>query len=470
MANIPRVMIAAPSSGSGKSVIAAGLMEIFSRQFCVQAFKVGPDYIDPMYHTAATGRVSRNLDTWMLSPQVAMKIFFHAAQGASLNVIEGVMGLFDGYDSDPYNGSSAYLAILLQCPLILVLDCSKMSGSAAAVAHGMNTFSKSLHLSGVICNRVGSESHAQWLKKAIEEYASVPVLGMIPNLPALRIPERQLGLFTVAENPTTAKEFLRQAATALSQHLELDRILAIARSAPPLPTPDDLTVSKLASEPIAKLAVARDEAFCFYYEDNLELLRRAGARIIYFSPLKDESLPEGVDGIYFGGGYPELYAAQLNRNGRLRKQILGCIQQQMPVYAECGGLMYLTDGIICDQGRIPMTGALPGWCELNDQLTMGYREVTTLQPTLLAESGGKLRGHEFHYSHWLSVHAQSAAYQISSRRADSEPKLEGFASQNVLASYVHLHFAQDPQLAQRFVERCRAWKCAQHSMLGGNHR
>ncbi|MEN6392253.1 MAG: cobyrinate a,c-diamide synthase, partial [Anaerolineaceae bacterium] len=197
MVNFPRVMIAAPSSGSGKSVIASSLMEIFSRQFCVQAFKVGPDYIDPMYHTAATRRASRNLDTWMLSPEDVMRIFFQAAQGATLSVIEGVMGLFDGYDSDPYNGSTAFLAIILSCPLILVLDCSSMSGSAAAVVHGMNTFSNSLHLSGVICNRVGSESHGQWLKKAIEEYTSVPVLGLIPNLPALQIPERHLGLFTV---------------------------------------------------------------------------------------------------------------------------------------------------------------------------------------------------------------------------------------------------------------------------------
>lgn len=469
MEYFPRVMIAAPSSGSGKSVIASGLMEIFSRQTCVQAFKVGPDYIDPMYHTAATGRSSRNLDTWMLSPQAVMRIFFQAAQGASLSVIEGVMGLFDGYDSDPYNGSSAFLAILLKCPLILALDCSSMSGSAAAVVHGMNTFSNSLHLSGVICNRVGSESHGQWLKKAIEEYTSIPVLGLIPNLPALRIPERHLGLFTVAENPSKAKEFLGRAAIALSQHLDLDRILAIANSAPPLSIPNELAVNKPASEPIVRLAVAQDEAFCFYYEENLELLRRAGAQIIPFSPLKDECLPEDVDGIYFGGGYPELYARQLNQNGRLKKQIRDCIRQQMPVYAECGGLMYLTDGIICDQGRIPMVGALPGWCELSDRLTMGYRDVVTLQPTLLAGSRVRLRGHEFHYSHWQTGHTQTAAYQISSRYANPEPELEGFASQNVLASYIHLHFAQNPQLAQNFVEHCRAWKFARHSRIREDH-
>jgi cobyrinic acid a,c-diamide synthase len=459
MMNFPRVMIAAPSSGSGKSMIATGLMAAFSKRFPVQGFKVGPDYIDPMYHTAATGRPSRNLDSWMLTPKTIRQIFVRASQGASLSVIEGVMGLFDGHGSDPYVGSSAALAGLLESPVILVLDCSKMSGSAAAVVHGMNTFSSSLRLAGIICNRVGGNGHGRWLKEAIEKYTSIPVLGTIPQLPSLIIPERHLGLFTVSESPSAAKEFIRQATKVLSQYLDLERILAIAEAAPLLSAPDQPEDETTVPEPVIRLAVARDEAFCFYYEDNLEALQRCGAQIVPFSPLKDKRLPAEISGIYFGGGYPELYAEQLGRNSALCQQVRDYCQQQMPIYAECGGLMYLTEGIRYEENRYQLVGILPGWCEISKRLYMSYREFETLQPTLLAGMGTKLRGHEFHYSRYCQpVELQHAAYRVLQGSGDYPLMVEGYAKQNLLASYIHVHFAQDSQLARNFVERCRAWK------------
>ncbi len=456
--NRPRIMITAPSSGSGKSVISIALMSAFSRKESVQGFKVGPDYIDPMYHTLATGRPSRNLDTWMLPPDQVTQIFSDASSTTSLSIIEGVMGLFDGHGADPFDGSSASIAELLKCPVILVLDCAKMSGSAAAIVHGLTTFHPSLKLSGVICNRVGSETHASWLKEVIEKYTCVPVLGCIPRLQELQIPERHLGLFTVAEQPTTANKFIDQAADIISRYVDLTYLRKMAEDAQGFELPGNLPSSNSQPEPDVRLAVARDEAFCFYYEENLDELRRNGAQIIPFSPLTDTRLPDDIDGIYFGGGYPELYAEVLSGNQPLIRQIIEYSRQGMPVYAECGGLMYLTQGIIEDEKRHPLTGILPGWCEMGTRLTMGYREVTTNRETLIGPAGLHLRGHEFHYSVWKLDDHHFSAYSVSpgNKAADSIP--EGYANDNLLASYIHLHFSRDGQLAHNFVNRCRDWK------------
>ena len=456
MNDFPRIMVCAPASGSGKSVIATGLMAAFSKQMKVQAFKAGPDYIDPMYHTLASGRPCRNLDTWMLSAQQVQTLFKHAAMGVGLSVIEGVMGLFDGVGSDPFSGSSAELAGLLQCPVLLVLDCSKMSGSTAAVVHGFHTFNPSLPLAGVICNRVGSEVHGQWLKEAIEKYNSIPVLGCIPRLTALQVPERHLGLFTVAEEPASAGKFIEQAAEAAAQYLDLESILALAHNAPPMAALAETTMQ--GSEPEIRLAVARDEAFCFYYEDNLDILRQNGAQIVPFSPLKDDRLPEGICGIYLGGGYPELYAGQLSQNGEMRRAIKTNSQKGMPVYAECGGLIYLTEGIRDGQGCYPLAGVLPGWCEMGEKLKMGYRDVEVLRPNLLAAAGTRLKGHEFHYSSWQAGGPAKPAYRVFRRNDPSTTGVDGYAGGNILASYIHLHFVQDAGLAQNFIKNCRLWK------------
>lgn len=460
-ADYPRFMISAPSSGSGKSVITAGLMRAFSQSMRVQGFKVGPDYIDPMYHTAATGRPSRNLDSWMLAPETNRQIFARATEDADLAIIEGVMGLFDGFASNPSVGSSAEMAKLLSCPVIAVIDCGKMSGSAAAIAKGLDSLDPALRLSGVICNRAGSPNHAEWLKEAIEQYAELPVLGTIPKLDALKIPERQLGLHTVAENPQEAMRFLDGAANVVTEHLDLDKILQIARNAADFafrqPPQTNISPTKV------RLAVALDQAFCFYYEDNLDALRDAGAEIIFFSPLKDRHLPEDIAGIYLGGGYPELYAEQLSQNTSLLHEIYQAIAENMPVYAESGGLIMLTEGIHTQAGDFAMVGALPGWAETGKHLTMGYRLVHVRENTLLACANDELRGHEFHYSTWESPTVWHCAHEIAPRRQSENTQKDGWVRKNLLASQVHLHFLQDKALASRFVNTCLKWR------LGNNH-
>ena len=458
MSNIHRLMIAAPASGSGKSVIASGLMAAFSQRFSVQGFKVGPDYIDPMYHTAATGRPARNLDTWMLSPRAVKSIFIRASKDASLSIIEGAMGFFDGYGSDPFLGSSASIACLLKVPVILVIDCSKMSGSAAAIVHGFHTFCETPQLAGVICNRIGSRHHSQWLIEAIEKRNHIPVLGCIPRLAELQIPQRHLGLYTVAERQETIAEFLEQAGRLLSTYVDLERLLKIAGMAAPLPDEDECEPEALLSSPPIRLAVAHDEAFCFYYEDNLDELRRRGAEIVPFSPLKDKHLPPNVSGLYIGGGYPELYAPQLSANHSLITDIRAVHQRAMPIYAECGGLMYLTEGLHLTENDYRLVNLLPGWCSMGKRVSMGYRTVETLLPSLLCPAGQNLRGHEFHYSVWENPNSATAAYRILPRNQDDPPRLDGFVQNNLLASYIHLHFAQQAELAESFVSASRSWQ------------
>ncbi|MDW8217837.1 MAG: cobyrinate a,c-diamide synthase [Acidobacteriota bacterium] len=455
----PRLIIAAPSSGSGKSTVATGLMAAFAQRLRVQGFKVGPDYIDPMYHTAATGRPSRNLDAWMLPPEAVRRAFSQAAADAQLSVIEGVMGFFDGADAEPLDGSTAQIAQLLEAPVILVVDCACMSVSAAAVVHGFHTFMPKVSIAGVICNRVGGERHAAWLREAIERYG-VPVLGCLPRLPDLTIPERHLGLLTVAERPQAVEKFLAAAREAMARYLDLEALLRLAESAPPL-TPDasDVGASSASIEwPPVRIGIARDEAFCFYYEDNLDALRRHGAETVFFSPLRDVMLPDDVSGLYFGGGYPELYAQYLSANAPMRAAVQAAHRQGMPIYAECGGLMYLAEAVDVDGRAWPMAGLLPGVCQMATCLTMGYREVALARDGLLGRAGQRLRGHEFHYSQWEGRPADRPAYEVLPRQAAETPRAEGFAQDNLHASYIHIHFGQDQGLAASFVAHCRLWR------------
>jgi cobyrinic acid a,c-diamide synthase len=370
----------------------------------VQGFKVGPDYLDPMYHTAATGRPSRNLDAWMLPPAAVQQGFARAAATADVSIIEGVMGFFDGAGSDPLAGSTAQMALLLAAPVILVVDCSHMSVSAAAVVHGFHTFMPKVNIAGVICNRVGGERHAAWLREAITQYG-VPVLGCLPYLPDLAIPERHLGLLTVEERPHAVQTFLAGAREAMARYVDLEAVVALAEAALPLPLPDSAgplaAALAAASDGVVRIGVARDEAFCFYYADNLDALRAAGAEVVWFSPLRDAVLPPGISGLYFGGGYPEIYAAALSANRPLLAAVREAHAQEMPIYAECGGLMYLTEALEDAEGqRHPMVGLVPGVCRMERRLVMGYREVRLAADGLLGAAGQRLRGHEFHYSTW----------------------------------------------------------------------
>ena len=455
MAHIPRVVIAAPSSGSGKTTISAGIMAALSDRYRVQGFKVGPDYIDPGYHTAATGRISRNLDTWMLSAEQVKSIFTHAQQGADVCVIEGVMGLFDGYDGLTEQGSTAEAAKLLSAPVILVIDAEKIARSAAAIALGFREFDRDIIIAGVIVNNVGSEKHAQWVTEAIEAIG-IQVVGCVPRMDTLNVPERHLGLFMAEERDAATDLLIQEAAAVVKKYVDMEKVFSIAESTSDfaIAAPEQRVTPKTG----LRIAVARDEAFCFYYEDNLDLLRDLGAEIIFFSPLHDSTVPKDIGGLYLGGGYPELYAAQLVDNSALRMAIKDASRQCMPIYAECGGLMFLTHHLIDQHGvEHAMSDVIPGYTRMTDCLKMGYREVETLRDTILLPKGMVTRGHEFHYSEWVQPDkCLPSAYAIKLRDGN-DVQQDGFASGNVLASYVHIHFACYPALTQNFVNTCHRW-------------
>lgn len=454
--DIPRLVIAAPASGSGKSTLATGLMAAFSQRGRVQGFKVGPDYIDPMYHTAATNRISRNLDTWMTTPDYVRATFARTITDADLAIVEGVMGLFDGYGGDTESGSTAEVAKLIHAPVILVLDVGKMARSAGALAMGYQDFDPDLNVAGVICNNVASDGHARWVTAAIQSIG-LDVLGCLPRSSELCIPERHLGLHTAVERQTAVKEFLDHAQRLISKHIDLEKLATIADQAPDftidqngLPDPDNRKV---------RIAVARDEAFCFYYEDNLDLLRAAGAEIVFFSPLHDDQLPEDISGLYFGGGYPELYAGELAEKHSLRTAIQRAHAKDMPIYAECGGLMALTQNLTDLEGQQhTMFGLMPGNSRMCERLTMGYRHISARADSILLHQGEQARGHEFHYSDWHDYPAEiDHAYDISSR-LEGDLRPEGYQKGNLLASYTHLHFGSKPAIAQNFVKACSEWK------------
>jgi len=453
---IPRLVIAAPSSGSGKSTIATGLMAALAREHVVQGFKVGPDYIDPGYHTAAAGRVSRNLDTWMVPVPQVLAGFGRAINGADIAVVEGVMGLFDGYDAKTERGSTAQVAKLLHAPVVLVIDVGKMARSAGAIALGYRDFDPDLNVAGVICNNVGSEKHAMYVTQAIESIG-LPVLGCVPRNALLRIPERHLGLQTAVERTAEIDTFLQLAGDVVSEHIDMARLWQIAQSAAAFEVQGAIDPSPTVTESV-RIGVARDEAFCFYYEDNFDLLRQAGAELAFFSPLHDEKLPENIAGLYLGGGYPELYAAELADNTSMMEAIRQAIDSNMPTYAECGGLMFLTESITDLEGAVyPMIGVVPGRSQMVGKLTMGYRRVTAVTDNILLPADAETRGHEFHYSDWVERPEDLGhAYRVSPRMRE-QVRQEGFVSGNVLASYVHLHFGANQQLASNFVTVSREY-------------
>jgi cobyrinic acid a,c-diamide synthase len=453
MQNIPRLIIAAPMSGSGKTTITAALIAAFTaRGLRVAPFKVGPDYIDPTYHARAAGRVCANLDAWMLPPERVRDLFAYRAQDADLALVEGVMGLFDGYSGDDDAGSTAHIARLLDAPVLLVLDASAMARSAAAIVLGVRDFDPRVCIAGVILNRVGSARHAEMIQCAVEARTGIPVVGFVTRDDAVYLPERHLGLIPTNE-PGRWNVWLETARAKISSAVNLDQILQLARAAPPLA--DTAPIYKFTPHR-AVIAVARDEAFGFLYEDNLDLLRAAGAEIVFFSPLRDSTLPRGAQALYLAGGFPEIYAAELADNVAMRAKIRLAFYSGVPIYAECGGLMYLTEEIV-DQQNVAhaMVGVLPGRSTMTERLTLGYRTVRAARDSWLWRAGEIMRGHEFHYSVWQNHEAKIAApYQVLS---DDSPRAEGAQIGDLIASYVHLHFLAQLQLAERFVQAA----CAQ---------
>lgn len=455
------VMIAGVASGVGKTTVTVGLIAALRRRgLAVQPFKVGPDYIDTSYHARAAGGVpSRNLDLWLLAPPVARALYARAARRADVAVVEGVMGLFDGRLGGEGLASSAHVARELGLPVVLVVDAGKLSWSAGAVVLGYRRFDPSLALVGVVLNRVGGPRHAAELVAAIEGRAGVPVLGWLPRDPALAVPERYLGLVPTTEG-TTAEAYFAAAEAAVARGVDLDRLLGLAREHGPRPAVGEdgsalFPAARLA--PRAAIAVARDRAFSFYYQDSLDLLAAWGAELVTFSPLADPSLPRGASGVYLGGGFPELFAADLSANAPMLAALRDAHARGLPIYAECGGLMALGRSLVDAEGqRYPMAGVVPLDSTLSRRhLTIGYRDVRAARDSLLLDAGEPIRAHEFH---WSGLEAEPAAGDAAYRVAEREPALEGCARGNTLASYLHLHFAaeQRGRLPSRFVERAAA--------------
>ncbi|MGH7255166.1 MAG: cobyrinate a,c-diamide synthase [Nitrospirales bacterium] len=447
---IPRLVIAGTSSGVGKTTVTLALLAaLVARGRRVQPFKVGPDFIDPGHHTAVTGRPSRNLDGWMLGETVNRDIFTRAAAGADLSIIEGMMGLFDGSSPVEEKGSTAELAKHLDTPVLLVIDGSAMARSAAAVASGFAQFDPALRVVGVLFNRVSSDGHYRLLRDAVEAETDLAVVGYLSPDPAMTVPDRHLGLITAIERGST--DLYDRLGEAAVRTVDLDRIEAFAESCGELSNPPEPAAPSSRARSI-RVGVAYDPAFCFYYPDNLELLEAGGAELVKFSPLKDQALPE-VDLLYLGGGYPELHGEALARNEAMRQAIRSFAERDGAMYAECGGMMYLTQAIRDLEGRWhEMVGVFPAEAVMRKPgLTLGYRTVEIVQSCLLGAPGVSLRGHEFHYS--TLEPRGTLHYACTLTDAQEKPKgQDGLVMGNTLALYTHLHFASRPDVVTALVD------------------
>ncbi|MFI2349256.1 cobyrinate a,c-diamide synthase [Streptomyces sp. NPDC019443] len=451
---VARLVIAAPSSGSGKTTVATGLMAAFvAAGLSVSPHKVGPDYIDPGYHSLATGRPGRNLDPYMCGTELMAPLFAHGAAGCDLAVVEGVMGLYDGAAGAGELASTAQVAKLLRAPVVLVVDASSQSRSVAALVHGFASWDPQVRIGGVILNKVGSDRHEELLREALEE-SGVPVLGVLRRAPAVSTPSRHLGLVPVAERRGDAVDAVAAMAEQVRRGCDLEGLLGLARSAPRLdgaawdpeaacgePFP---TGTSPAQRPL--VAVAGGPAFTFSYAEHTELLTAVGADVVTFDPLRDEQLPDGTSGLVIGGGFPEVYAPELSANEPLRKDVAELAHSGAPVAAECAGLLYLARSL---DGQ-PMCGVLDAEARMADRLTLGYREAVAVGDSVLASAGTRMRGHEFHRT--VVEPAAGAAPAWGMHRP--ERRVEGFVQQGVHASYLHTHWASGPGIARRFVERC----------------
>ncbi|MFG2298173.1 cobyrinate a,c-diamide synthase [Streptomyces sp. NPDC048603] len=459
MTSVPRLVIAAPSSGSGKTTVATGLMAAFAeRGLAVSPHKAGPDYIDPGYHALATGRPGRNLDAFMCGPELVAPLFAHGARGCDLAVVEGVMGLYDGAAGRGELASTAHVAKLLRAPVVLVVDASSQSRSVAALVHGFASFDPQVRLGGVILNKVGSDRHEVMLREALEE-AGMPVLGVLRRAPQVSAPSRHLGLVPVAERRADALASVRALAEQVRQGCDLEALLALARSAPPLSCEVwDPAAAVAGAAPgagdervgdgVPRIAVAGGPAFTFSYAEHAELLTAAGAEVVPFDPLHDEDLPERTSGLVIGGGFPEVYAPELAANAPLRKAVAELAASGAPVAAECAGLLYLARSL----DGTPMCGVLDADARMSERLTLGYREAVAVSDSALAPAGSRLRGHEFH----RTVVEPGAGATPAWGFTHPERRVEGFVQGGVHASYLHTHWAAEPAVAARFAAAAAA--------------
>ncbi|MEU1020107.1 cobyrinate a,c-diamide synthase [Streptomyces sp. NPDC005898] len=466
---VARLVIAAPSSGSGKTTVATGLMAAFAAAgLAVSPHKVGPDYIDPGYHALATGRPGRNLDAYLCGPDLIAPLFAHGSAGCDLAVIEGVMGMYDGAAGQGELASTAHVAKLLRAPVVLVVDASSQSRSVAALVHGFASWDPGVRVAGVILNKVGSDRHELLLREALEE-SGVPVLGALRRAPQVDTPSRHLGLVPVAERHADAVASVAALAAQVRAGCDLDALLALARGAAALsgeawdpaaglgPAPASPGASAHSPGPGPTtgrgaparrpvVAVAGGAAFTFSYAEHAELLAAAGAEVVTFDPLRDERLPDGTAGLVIGGGFPEVYAPELSANEPLREAVAELARSGAPVAAECAGLLYLAREL---DGK-PMCGVLDAGARMSGRLTLGYRDAVAVSDSVLAAAGTRARGHEFHRTVVEPGAGAAPAWGLHA----PERRVEGFVQANVHASYLHTHWAARPDVARRFVDRC----------------
>jgi len=437
----PRIVVAGTHSGVGKTTVASGLIAALSSEgFRVAPFKVGPDFIDPSYHTLAAGRPGRNLDTFLSGPDLIGPLFARGARGADIAVIEGVMGLFDGKGGGDL-ASTAHVARLLEAPIVLVVDARAMSRSVAAMVHGYATFDPKVRVAGVVLNRVGSRVHETMLREALKPLG-ILILGVLRRDDEIHTPDRHLGLVPVAERREEATLSLDALGKVISRSLNLDGIVRLARTAGPLMveawSPESWDQDRSGR---VRVAVATGPSFSFLYRENLELLEGAGAEVVTFDPTTQEDLPAGTDALYLGGGFPETYAEALSTNGQMRQSVKAFAAGGRPVVAECGGLLYL----VRELDGHPMCGVLDAEATMTDRLTLGYREARALEDSPLAERAANIRGHEFHYSAVEPGAGERPAWELAGRGQ------EGFVAGGVHASYLHTHWAATPELPRRLV-------------------
>ena len=451
--HVPRLIIAGTHSGVGKTTATLAILAALkARGRQVQAFKAGPDFIDPGHHSMVTGRPSRNLDGWILGEEVNRSIFTRAAGGADLCIIEGMMGLFDGSSPVSEIGSTAELAKQLDAPVLLVIDGSAMARSAAAMVSGYAKFDSALRVVGVLFNRIGNEGHYRLLKEAVEQGTDVVAVGYLRPDPEATISDRHLGLITAMEQGT--EELYRRLAKAAAETIDLDRVEALAQKCNELPAASALPMIEKQGRAV-RIGVAQDQAFCFYYQDNLDLLEAEGAELVKFSPMSDRVLPD-VDMLYLGGGYPELHGDMLAGNVSMRTAIRQFAERGGTIYAECGGMMYLTRAIRDFAGTLhDMVGLFPAEAVMQkSSMTLGYRTMTCSRHCILGEAGVMGRGHEFHYSTLVPRGPLDYACALHDARGDSKGS-DGLVTGNTLALYTHVHFASRPQLARALVASAR---------------
>lgn len=449
------MLIAAPQSGSGKTTVSLALMAAFRRRgLTVAPFKVGPDFIDPGHHRGVTGSQSRNLDGWMLSRDYNRRSFRTGCQGADIAVVEGVMGLFDGYDGRTEAGSTAQMAKWLGLDVLLVADARGMARSAAALVQGFERFDPELSFAGVLFNYLGSAHHLSYLQQALADHVQMPGLGGILRDESVAIPERHLGLVTAEEHllsPEAVDNLARLIETSMDVPGLINRLPDIAV--------DPISAAPPPAAPNLRIGVARDAAFCFYYPDNLDILGSFGAKMVPFSPMGDTALPPDISGIYLGGGYPELFAEKLAANTAMRRAIREACQNQMPIYGECGGFMYLCQAIRDLSGKSHgMSGCFPYTARMLPRLkALGYREIELKQNCPLGAPGRRIRGHEFHYSQLEHTPEENMAYWLFRRKGEAAGQ-EGYLVNQALGSYLHLHWGSCPQAGESFVNACMRYQ------------